>query len=93
MDILDKDKADGVKLKESILTLIKTAQVGRSEVVCFSRDQSASVSIKEMPEELLVAPVIVKKVGCIVDYACIGILTPAGDLTLDDILSQLAASS
>jgi hypothetical protein len=43
-----------------------------------------------MPEELL-APVIVKKVGCIVDYAKIGILTP--DLTLDDIMGHLAASN
>jgi hypothetical protein len=40
-----------------------------------------------MPEELL-TPVIIKKLGCLVDYAHIGTLTPG--LTMDDVVGHLS---
>jgi hypothetical protein len=93
VDILDEEEADRTKLKEGITLLFSQHWRVRkwSDMKLFTSEdvKTALVSGNGMPEELL-APVVVKKVGCIVDYARIGILTP--DLTLDVIMSQLDAS-
>jgi hypothetical protein len=91
VDILDKDDTNRDKLKQGVEHLLTEhwhvckwadMQFFTSEDV-----KAALVPGHGMPAEELLAPVIVKKVGGIIDYAKIGILT--ADLTLDDIMGVI----
>jgi hypothetical protein len=90
VDILDADSTIRDKLKEGIghLLIEHWCVTKWSDLKLFSSEdvKAALVSGHGMPEELL-APVIIKKVSCVVDYAKHGNLT--ADLTLDDIIGHL----
>lgn len=90
VDILDEDNSIRDKLKQGIEYLLTDHwRVKKwNDLKFFSAEdvKLALVPGNGMPEELL-APVIVKKIGCIVDYAQCGVLT--ADLTLDDIMGQV----
>ena len=92
VDVLDEGDADRAKLKQGLeLLIIDHWKVKKwFDMRFFSSDdvKAALVSGNGFPEELL-APVIVKKVGCVIDYSPLGILTP--ELTLDEVMRQLAA--
>ena len=87
VDILDEDNLDRDVLKSGIESLIKDHwQVSKwSDLKLFSAldVKEYLVTANGFPKELL-SPVIIKKVGCVVDYAHYGELT--AELTLDDIM-------
>lgn len=90
VDILDEDDTIRDKLKQGIDRLLtETWKVRKwNDLKFFSAAdvETALVPGNGLPDEIL-APVIIKKVGCVVDYAKIGVL--ATDLHLDDIMSHL----
>jgi hypothetical protein len=93
VDILDEGDTDRAKLKAGLELFINDHwnKVRKwFDIRFFTSDdvKTALVLGNGFPEELL-APVIVKKVGCVIDYSPICILTP--ELTLDEVMRQLAA--
>ena len=91
VDILDEEEADRVTLKQGIEFLLNEHWRVRKwgDLKFFSSEdvKLALVPGTGMPEELL-TPVIIKKLGCLVDYAHIGTLTPG--LTMDDVVGHLS---
>ena len=93
VDVLDEEDTDRATLKQGIEFLLSEHWRVRKwgDLKFFSSEdvKAALVTGNGMPAEIL-TPVIVKKIGCVVDYAKIGTLT--ADLTLDDVVGHLTAS-
>ena len=93
VDILDESDTDRAKLKAGLELLINDHWKVRMwfDMRFFTSDdvKAALVPGNEFPEELLAPVIVVKKVGCVIDYSPIGTLTP--ELTLDEVMRQLAA--
>ena len=92
VDLLDEAGAAREQLKQGLAMLIIDHWKVRKwfDMRFFSSDdvKAELVAGSNDPNNLL-APVIIKKVGCVVDYSPLGTLTP--NLTLDEVMRQLAA--
>ena len=90
--VLDEDGIDREVLKGGIESLIKdhwqVRKWGDLKLFSAADVKEYLVATNGFPRELL-SPVIIKKIGCVVDFAHHGELTD--DLTLDDIMGQLGA--
>jgi hypothetical protein len=90
VDILDEDDSIRNKLKQGIrylfLELWRVKKWSDLKLFAAYDVEMALVAHVNIPEELL-APVIIKKVCCIVEFAKCGILTPG--MTMDDVVGHL----
>lgn len=94
VDILDEEETDRVTLRQGLEFLLndhwRVRKWGDLKFFTSADVKTALVPGNGMPEELL-TPVIVKKIGCLVDYAQVGTLRPG--MTMDDVVGLLPTLS